>query len=644
MNIFCTTHLSRLNSAADRALGVALIVFALGATSLGQQPIRITVDLTDHARGVLHAHMQFPVTAGRLILGYPEWIPGEHAPTGPLNQIIHLSFHGNGKIIPWQRDLIEIYNFHLDVPEGVKTLDADLDFASVDMEDGFSATVAASDHAVVLNWWLLTLFPVDQSADEIQFQPSVKLPSGWSFGTALVTSQQAGDVTQFVPVSLRRLIDSPVLTAKYFKKLQIGGKHPVELDLGGESARSIAISAEETEHFKRLIAEAESLFGGAPYQNYHLLLCLSDPLAHYTLEHSASSDNRFVEDALYAPGKFATTASTIPHEYVHAWNGKAQIPDGLATLNYQQPLKGNLIWVYEGLTEYLGMVLTTRSGFWNEEEFREALALDAGEMATHPGRLWRSLEDTAVGAQLLTSAPTAWLTERRSTDFYAEGALIWMEVDAIIRQRSANTRSLDDFCKLFLAPAMQGTPRIYTLEGVLNLLNQVQAYDWRTFFADRLLKLHPEPPLGGITGAGWKLTYVRAAGSLVRGLEAAGKTDLLWPLWSGQAIVDARFSIGLLLEADGTVLDVSRDMAAFQAGIAPGMRILSVNGTAFTPEGLHQAIAATSQGGKLVLIREHHGVQATADVLYRDGDRFPALVRDSGHGNLLPAIIAPRAH
>jgi predicted metalloprotease with PDZ domain len=156
--------------------------------------------------------------------------------------------------------------------------------------------------------------------------------------------------------------------------------------------------------------------------------------------------------------------------------------------------------------------------------------------------------------------------------------------------------------------------------------------------------LHPEPPLGGIIGAGWKLTYVRAAGSLVRGLEAAGKTDLLWPLWSGQTIVDARFSIGLLLEADGTVLDVSRDMAAFQAGIAPGMRILSVNGTAFTPEGLHQAIAATSQGGKLVLIREHHGVQATADVLYRDGDRFPALVRDSGHGNLLPAIIAPRAH
>jgi predicted metalloprotease with PDZ domain len=643
MNTFRVNYVSRLNPSAYRALGAALIFVALRASSLGQQPIRITADLTDHARGVLHAHMQFPAKAGPLTLGYPEWIPGEHAPTGPLNQIIHLSFHGNGKEIPWQRDLVEIYDFHLNVPAGVEIVDADLDFASVDMDDGFSATVAASDHAVVLNWWLLTLFPVDQSADQIQFQPSVKLPSGWSFGTALVNRQQTGDVTQFAPVSLRTLIDSPVLTAKYFKKIQIGGKHPVELDLGGESERSIAISAEETEHFRRLVAEAESLFGGAPYRNYHLLLCLSDPLAHYTLEHSASSDNRFVEDALYAPGKFVTTASTIPHEYVHAWNGKARTPDGLATLNYQQPLKGDLIWVYEGLTEYLGMVLTTRSGFWNEEEFREALALDAGEMATHPGRLWRSLEDTAVGAQLLTSAPTAWLTERRSTDFYAEGALIWMEVDTIIRQRSANKRSLDDFSKFFLAPAMRGTPETYTLDDVLSLLNQVEAYDWRTFFADRLMKLQPEPPFGGITGAGWKFTYVPTAGGLVRGLETAGKTDLLWPLWSGQAIVDARFSIGLLLEGDGTVLDVSRDMAAFQAGIAPGMRIRSVNGIAFTPEVLRHGIAATSQGGKLVLIREHHGVQATADVQYHDGDRFPALVRDSRQRDLLPAILAPRA-
>jgi predicted metalloprotease with PDZ domain len=635
-------HLSMFNNSVYKALGAALIVFAPGASSLGQQPIRIVADLTDHVRGVLHAHIQFPVKAGALTLGYPEWIPGEHAPTGPLNQIIHLSFHGNGKEIPWRRDLIEIYNFHLDVPAGVQTVDADLDFASVDMEDGFSATVAASDHVVVLNWWLLTLFPVDQPADQIQFQPSVKLPPGWSFGTALVPSQQRGDVTQFAPVSLRTLIDSPVLTAQYFKKVQIGGKQPVELDLGGESERSIAISAQETDHFRRLVAEAESLFGGAPYKNYHLLLCLSDPLAHYTLEHSASSDNRFVEDALYAPGKLVTTASTIPHEYVHAWNGKARIPDGLATLNYQQPLKGDLIWVYEGLTEYLGMVLTTRSGFWNEEEFREALALDAGEMATHPGRLWRSLEDTAVGAQLLTSAPTAWLTERRSTDFYAEGALIWMEVDTILRQRSGNKHSLDDFCKLFLAPAMQGAPKTYTLENVLALLNQVQAYDWRSFFADRLEKLHPKPPLGGITGAGWKFSYGPTAGSLVRGLETAHKTDLLWPLWSSQEIVDARFSIGLLLEADGTVLDVSRDMAGFQAGIAPGMRILSVNGIAFTPEVLRHGIGATAQGGKLVLIREHHGVRGTVNVVYHGGNRFPSLVRNSRGEDLLPAIIGPR--
>jgi predicted metalloprotease with PDZ domain len=640
---FEVDHLSKLNNFLIKTLCAAALLCAFGAKAWCQQPIRITADLTDHQRGVLHAHMEIPVQPGPLTLGYPKWIPGEHAPTGPLNQIIHLSFRADGKIIPWRRDEVEIYNFHLDVPEGVRSLQADLDFASVDMEDGFSATVAASDNVVVLNWWLLTLFPVDQSADRIELQPSLKLPSGWSFGTALPISGQTGEITQFAPVSLRTLIDSPVLAAAHFRKIPIGGKHPVELDLGGESERSIAISPDQTAHFKQLIAEAESLFGGAPYQNYHLLLCLSDPLAHYTLEHSASSDNRFVEDALYAPGKFVTTASTIPHEYIHAWNGKARTPDGLATLNYQQPLKGDLIWVYEGLTEYVGMVLTTRSGFWTEEEFREALALDAGEMATHPGRLWRSLEDTAVGAQLLTSAPTAWLTERRSTDFYAEGALIWMEADTTIRRLSGNKHSLDDFCKVFLAPAMQGTPKTYNFDDVITLLNQVQPYDWRSFFTDRLTKTVAEPPLGGISGAGWKVMYVPAAGSIVRGLEAAHKTDLLWPLWSGQATVDARFSIGLLLEADGTVLDVSRDMAAYQAGISPGMRILSVNGVAFTPEAFHHAIAATSKGGKLLLVREHHGVQATADVRYLGGERFPTLVRDDRQKDLLPEIIAPHA-
>jgi len=626
-----------------RTLVAAAGFLCFQSSALAQPPIRLTTDLTDHARGILHAHMEIPVKSGPLTLGYPKWIPGEHAPTGTLNQIITLRFQAGGKVIPWRRDDVEIYNFHLDIPVGVRTLEADLDFASTDMEEGFASTVATSDHAAVLNWWQVVLFPVDQSADQIEFQPSLRIPAGWKFGTSLPIAHQAAESVEFSPVSLRVLIDSPVLAAEHFRAIPIGSKHRVELDLAGESDQAIAISADQVASFRRLIAETESLFGGAPYRTYHLLLCLSDPLAHYTLEHASSSDNRFIGDALYAPRKFVTTASTIPHEYVHAWNGKARTPVGLATLNYQQPLKGDLVWVYEGLTEYLGMMLTTRSGFWTPEEFREALALDAGQMATHPGRRWRSLEDTALGAQLLATAPTAWLTERRSTDFYPEGALIWMEADTTIRQLSGGKHSLDDFCKLFLAPAMAGAQKTYRLDEVVALLNHVQPYDWNSFFASRLMETKAEPPLGGISAAGWHLTYAANETGMVRDLEAAHKSDLLWPLWNREATVDARFSIGLLLSADGTVLDASRDMAAFEAGIAPGMRIVSINGRAFTPEELHRSIAATESGGKLQMIREHNGVHAAVEVHDQNGERFPSLVREPKDKDLLSDIVAPHA-
>jgi predicted metalloprotease with PDZ domain len=319
------------------------------------------------------------------------------------------------------------------------------------------------------------------------------------------------------------------------------------------------------------------------------------------------------------------------------------MPVGLATRNYQEALTGELIWVYEGLTEYLGTMLTARSGFWTPEQFREAIALDAGEMATHPGRRWRSIEDTAIGVQLLNTAPGAWLTERRSTDFYPEGALIWMEADTRIRKRSGGTRSLDDFCRAFLASALDGTPKSYTFDDVVATLDSVQHDDWKTFFTERLSSHSAQPPTGGITGAGWKLTYVPDPTELIRHLEQAHKTDVLWPLWNRLPTVDARFSIGVMLSGDGTVIDVSRDMSAFQAGIAPGMRIISVNGQPFAPEVLHRAIAATAGGEKLVLVREHNGVQASATVSYAGGERFPTLVRNAPQEDLVPQLVAPHA-
>lgn len=632
------------------SLRTARILFCIGMSislssvfAYAQTPITITADLTDYQKGIIHSHLTIPVKPGPLTLGYPKWIPGEHAPTGALNQIIKLKFSSKGNALPWRRDDVEIYDFKLNIPAGVTDLDIDLDFASVDITDGFSATATTSEHIAIVNWWQLVLFPADASADRLILLSRLLLPSGWLFGTALPIQYENTGQIDFAPASLRTLVDSPVVAAEHFREIQLGGHTAVELDLAGESERSISISSEQVNHFTRLVEEAESLFGGAPYSNYHLLLTLSDPLAHYTLEHASSSDNRFVEDALSSPDKFLTTASTIPHEFVHAWNGKARVPSGFDTLNYQQPQKADLVWVYEGLTEYLGMVLTTRSGFWSPKDFREALALDAAEMATHPGRQWRSLEDTAVAVQLLTTAPAAWQTERRSTDFYAEGALIWLEADTTIRRLSDNKHTLDDFCKLFFAAVLNGHSKTYALEDVISDLNAVQPYDWKTFFAQRLQSTSPAPPTGGIIQAGWRLSYKAQETNIVRSLERAHKTDLLWPLWGSQATVDERFSIGILLNEDGTVLDVSRDMAAFQAGVIPGVKIIQVNHRLFSASGLHKAVSQTSNGGTLQLVFDHDAVRHTAEVNYNGGSKSPDLVRVTGTDDLLTQIIAPNA-
>jgi predicted metalloprotease with PDZ domain len=401
-------------------------------------PIVINVDATEAPRRLLHATMQIPVKPGPMSLLYPKWIPGEHGPTGPIEDLAGVRIAANGQPIPWHRDDVDIYEFHLDVPQGVSTLDVALDFISPPDAPGFSSGGSITSQLAVLSWNQFLLYPKDVPADRLRYKATLKVPAGWRYGTALPIDREAGNEIAFRESSLTTLVDSPVQTGVNFKTVDLSPGDPVPhyLHIAADSERATRITEEEIKHYRNLVDEANTLFGAHHYRDYHFLLTLSDHVAHFGLEHHESSDDRTDEDSLVDDDLRKVTADLLTHEFVHSWNGKFRRPAGLATADYSAPMKGDLLWVYEGLTEYLGEILAPRSGLWTAQEFLDSLAREAAALDHEAGRTWRPLADTAVAAQALYNARTDYADFRRSTDFYEEGTLIWLDVDVTLRTLS----------------------------------------------------------------------------------------------------------------------------------------------------------------------------------------------------------------
>ena len=608
----------------------------------GARPSLLSVDATEAAIGLLHAHFAFPASPGEISIAYPKWIPGEHAPTGPINQVVRLVFTANGKQLSWRRDEAEPFLFHVQVPAGVNQIEADLDFAC-EIGGGFTPAVCSSHNELVLNWNLVVIYPTAFPIDRNMFKASLKLPKGWRFASPLPIEKQNGDEIQFGVVSLKALVDSPLLAGEYFETFPLGGDHPVDLDLLSETPEGLQITAEQKRAFANLVAEATALFGGSRYAHYHMQLTLGDSIDHYTVEHFEASENRMPARGLLDPRILPTSGSLVPHEYIHSWNGKYRPPMNLDNPSYLDPVDGSLLWVYEGLTDYYGNVLAARSGLWTPEQFRESLAIDAAQMATHPGRTWRSLQDTTTGAQLLYNASTAWSAARRSTDFYPESGLVWLDADTIIREQSKGAKSLDDFCKIFYAPQDGRRPKPYTFDDVISAMNMVWPYDWKAFFRQRLDSTSPQPPLDGIERSGWRLTYSEQKTELIDQLQQTRKIDLLWPLWEKSDFTDLRYSIGLLLNDDGTVLDSAPGMAAYKAGIVPGMQLIAVNGFKFSLPVVETAVLKTKTGAPLEMFVANDASTYLVKLNYHEGAKYPQLSRDSTHPDILAAILAPKA-
>jgi predicted metalloprotease with PDZ domain len=626
-----------MNGFSMKYAGAALAaVLASSVAGAQTAPITLSVDLTDAPRKILHATEVMQVTAGPLTVVYPKWIPGEHGPTGPIENMAGFFITANGQPVKWERDKVDMFAYHLTVPQGVTQIEMKIDFLASSALSGFSAGGSTSENLALLSWNTLLVYPDGTNASDVMFTPSVTVPEGWKFGTALDRDGGSGRTTTFKTVSLEQLVDSPVLAGRYFREValapEITPKH--YLDMAGDGPEEIDLSKEHIADFDRLVRETGALYQSRHYHSYHFLVTLSDEVAHFGLEHHQSSDDRVPPKTFIDDQEFVLAGLLLPHEFTHSWNGKYRRPAGLATSNYQKPMEGDLLWVYEGLTEYLGDVLAARSGIWTPEQYKQRLSTIAATYDNRPGRTWRDIQDTATAAQTLYEAGGGWDNWRLNVDYYDEGELIWLDVDTTIRKMTNGKKSLNDFVAKFHGLGGDTAPKVvpYTFEDVVAGLNNVVPNDWTTFLRSRLDSNSYHAPLGGLENGGYKLTYSDQPNAWSKMENAQRESFDFW------------YSLGLHVGKTGGVSDVLKDGVADKAGFGPGMMIVAVNGRAFSPDVLKAAVRDGKGSGPAVeLIVENTGFYKVIKLDYHGGERYPQLERVSSVPDRLDDILKPES-
>lgn len=628
--------MSRLRCFPFISFAGLLVAFTLTQAVAQKAPIEITADLSDAPRELYHAEVELPVNSGALALITPEWIPGTHMPAGPAEDITGVVFTANGKPLPWRRDDVNLYEFHLTIPAGATRLHAHLDCI---------VTHRISQKMAVLEWEKLLLYPANTPVRDIPIEPSIIVPTGWGIGTALTPIGSgpypipaAGSTTHFAATTVEQLQDSPIITGQYFHEYPlapaINPKHYLDVvsDYPEDANLRPALLAEVA----NLVREADALYASHHYNVYHFLLTLSDVAGGEGLEHGQSSDNGVGEKGFADEAHQLRNADLLSHEYTHSWNGKYRRPAGLYQPDFSIPERGNLLWVYEGMTQYLGNVLAARTGLKNQAQYRDVLAFTAAEMEYTPGRDWRSTEDTAIAASILRENSPAWSNWRRGQDYYLEGELLWLDADTLIRKLTQNKKSLDDFEKIFLGKGGNTGPLIvpYTFDELVEDLNEVVPYEWATFLHDRADEIHPQADLTGIEQGGYRLVFRDTPSPSEKMMEAAGGPR--------RPALDCWYSIGLRIRDDGSIGDVLWNGPADKARLAPGEKIIAVDGQIFSSDALREAIRkAKGSQEPIRLIVQADSFVRSAEIDYHDGERYPALERVNGAPDYLDDITKP---
>lgn len=596
------------------------------------RPMTVLLDARDASHGLMTAHLWIPARPGNFEIVYPKWIPGEHGPTGPLRALSALHVIAGGRELAWQRDKVDLYGFRVEVPAGVNELHVDFTV----LVNGSGDTMATQNVAVI-NWNRDLLYQAETDSRNVFAKASIILPHGWDYGCALPNARRSGDRVDFGEVTLETLVDSPLDMGKYYKHFPLWAQDGAtdQMDVFADRPQDLEISKPLLASYKRLVPEALTLYGSRHWTHYHSLLTLSDAIGFQGIEHHQSSDDRAPDDFLTNPKQQMVGGDLLPHEFSHSWNGKYRRPDDLTTPNFQIPEKTDLLWVYEGMNQYLGDVLTYRSGITAPKLYPEYFASIYAHMDTEPGRLSDPLIDTTTAAPYLYSAAGAYSSIRRTAgDFYTEGELVWLDVDTIIREASHGSKSLDTFLHAY-AGAPSGEPRVvtYTRSQIEQLLNSVQPYDWHGFFERYVYSVSTHPPTDEIERAGWRLVYTAKPNGFIEARESLPPGS-----------IDDWYSVGLQMRGDGTVRDVRLGSPAYRAGLSPDVKITAVNGQAFDLGAWQYALKqAQHSKAPIELIGEHTKWLATYQINYHDGERYPHLERIAGKPDMLGQIMAAHA-
>jgi predicted metalloprotease with PDZ domain len=616
----------------------AVTAMLLSGATVSAADLTVRLDAREVLRKHLHTDLTLAVKPGPLTLVFPKWIPGEHGPTGPLNTLIGMSIRGGGQDLSWQRDPMEMFAVSLTVPAGVTRLQISLDTGLPTEGGEFTAGPSSSAQVAVISWNQFVLFPKGRAAASLTTEAAVIGPPGWQLSSALALTAQADGSERVEDTNLARLIDSPVQMGRYVKRVELAGSAPLPelkhtIAIAADSEQALAVPEDFAAGYARLVAQAGMLFGTRMYRHYTWLLTLSDHVAHFGLEHHESSDDRDDENSLAEVPLREGIAELLAHEYVHSWNGKYRRPAGLLSPDYQQPMDGSLLWVYEGMTQFWGTVLPVRAGLTPPEDYREMLASVAGFFDIQTGNRWRPLADTAVAAQILYDAPASWALSRRDVDFYDASDFLWLNVDAELRARSGGKASLDDYVRRFYA-GVGGAPALkpYVEADVYTTLASVAPGDWRAIIRRHLDTLGPQALLEGLKSSGWQLSYSAEKNTYLEAQQKRHKqTDRMW-------------SLGLKLDDKDVVIETVENRAAAQAGIGPGMKLLAVNGRKYSAEVLDAAMVAAQASKKpLELLVENSDYYRTLSVPYTQGPRWPHLTRIEGHADVLSEVLKPRS-
>ena len=626
-----TAHLTRLLPALALAAATALPAHAEVPVP-GSQPypgtIVLKVDATDLNHQIFHMHETIPVKPGALTLLYPQWLPANHGPNGPLTQLAGLKLTANGKPVEWTRDPLQMYAFHLTVPAGATTLEAEYQYLSpLEANQGRNTM---TNEILGVQWISVTLYPAGYNSRRITFQPNLTLPDGWQYGTALETAERKGNDVSFKPTDLDTMADSPLFAGRYFKRIDLdpGAKVPVMLNIVADNAESLEAKPEQIAAHRAMVQQAAKLYRSHHYQHYDFLLALSDEFGGIGREHHQSSENGVKAGYFTDWAKTDLGRDLLPHEYTHSWNGKFRRPAGQDVPNLNTPMQNELLYVYEGQTQYWGQVLAARSGLVSAAGARDALAANAARYDNVHGRDWRAMQDTVNDPIINARRPLGWSNWQRSEDYYSEGALIWLDTDTKIRELSNGARSLDDFARAFFG-INDGSfvPAFYTFDDLVRTLNGVQAYDWRSFLRSRLDGHGPGAPLDGLARAGWKLVYTDTPTDYLKAAEERSKMS------------DFSYSLGFSVKPDGAIEAVQWDGVGFRAGLAANASIVAVNNRAFKPEVLKAAVKA-AKGSKTpieLLVKKGQDYRVVS-LDYHDGLRYPRLERIPNTPDRLEAI------